>query len=121
MGGGPSPCGRTYPFLPRGIYGRIDDQFTIRGENIYPSAIDEVVSGLAQYGGEHRIIVSREESMDTLVVQVETLTDLEARRTAIEQFRQLGGPLRTTLGVNTEVVVLPRRHLRAVRAQEPSG
>jgi len=36
----PNPCGRTYPRLPQGIFGRIDDMFTIRGENIYPSEID---------------------------------------------------------------------------------
>src|SRR5439155_676126 len=34
----PCPCGRTYPRLPDGLYGRIDDMFIVRGENIYPSA-----------------------------------------------------------------------------------
>jgi phenylacetate-CoA ligase len=63
--------GRTYPFLPRGIYGRIDDMFIVRGENIYPSAIDEVVMSDPGYGGEHRIVISRTDTMDSLVVQVE--------------------------------------------------
>src|SRR2546427_12853032 len=31
----PCPCGRTYPRLPRGLYGRIDDMVIVRGENIY--------------------------------------------------------------------------------------
>src|SRR5439155_232639 len=68
---GPSPCGRTYPYLPKGIYGRIDEMFTIRGENVYPSAIDEVVTALAGYGGEHRVVISREEAMDELAVRLE--------------------------------------------------
>jgi len=63
--------GRTYPFLPRGIYGRIDDMFTVRGENVYPSAIDDVVMAAPGYGGEHRIVISRASAMDTLAVQVE--------------------------------------------------
>jgi phenylacetate-CoA ligase len=63
--------GRTYPFLPKGIYGRIDDMFIVRGENIYPSAIDEVVMADPGYGGEHRIVISRTDTMDSLVVQVE--------------------------------------------------
>jgi phenylacetate-CoA ligase len=63
--------GRTYPFLPRGIYGRIDDMFIVRGENIYPAAIDEVVMSDPGYGGEHRIVISRTDTMDSLVVQVE--------------------------------------------------
>jgi phenylacetate-CoA ligase len=105
---GPSPCGRTYPILPRGIYGRIDDQFTIRGENIYPSAIAEVVSGLPEYGGEHRIIVSRDDAMDTLAVQVEYSALVAGDEAAIKRFRDIArDALRTTLGVNTEVVTFP--------------
>jgi phenylacetate-coenzyme A ligase PaaK-like adenylate-forming protein len=104
----PSPCGRTYPVLPNGIYGRIDDQFTVRGENIYPSAINDIVSNLAGYGGEHRIIVSREDTMDRLVVQVEHVSDLSADGDGVSSFRQLAKDrLRATLGVSTEVVVVP--------------
>jgi phenylacetate-CoA ligase len=105
----PSPCGRTYPVLPNGIYGRIDDQFTVRGENIYPSAINDIVSNLAGYGGEHRIIVSREDTMDRLVVQVEHFSsDLAGDGDGASSFRQLAKDrLRATLGVSTEVVVVP--------------
>jgi phenylacetate-CoA ligase len=106
---GPSPCGRTYPILPRGIYGRIDDQFTIRGENVYPSAISEIVADLAGYGGEHRIIVSREETMDTLAVQVEYATQLAADAAAVDAFRKAAEEaLRTTLGVSTHVIAVPQ-------------
>jgi phenylacetate-CoA ligase len=104
---GPSPCGRTYPMLPQGIYGRIDDQFTIRGENILPSAIDDVVSALPHYGGEHRILISRAAAMDVLTVQVEYdarvpgPAALEGLRTRAE------GELRRVLGVGAEVVLLP--------------
>jgi phenylacetate-CoA ligase len=101
---GPSPCGRTYPLLPRGIYGRIDDMFTIRGENVYPSAIDAVVTALPGYGGEHRILITREEAMDELTVQVEhdrtiaTPSDVETLR------RRAESALRTALGVGARVI-----------------
>jgi phenylacetate-CoA ligase len=105
---GPSSCGRTYPILPRGIYGRIDDQLTVRGENIYPSAIDEVVRVSAGYGGEHRVIVSRDKTMDELVVHVEYRRELESDPVAIETFRAFtADALRTTLGVGTQVVAVP--------------
>jgi phenylacetate-CoA ligase len=117
---GPTSCGRTYPYLPKGIYGRIDDQFTIRGENVYPSAIAEVVTGLAHYGGEHRIVISREDAMDTLVVQVEYASDINGQQTAIESFRNAAQlALRTTLGINTEVVPVPRNTLE--RAEHKSS
>ena len=54
----PNPCGRTYPRLPQGIFGRIDDMFTIRGENVYPSEIDAALNELPGYGGEHRIVIT---------------------------------------------------------------
>ena len=103
---GPSPCGRTYPILPRGIYGRIDDMFTIRGENVYPSAIDEVVMALPGYGGEHRIVISREEAMDELTVRVEYDAPTEARgQAAIAELRRRAeSELRTVLGVGASVI-----------------
>ena len=106
---GPGDCGRTYPLLPRGIYGRIDDQFTVRGENIYPSAIDDVVMALAGYGGEHRIIVSRDQAMDELMVEVEYSTEVRQEgEAAIHALgRRASERLRTVLGVGAKVVTVP--------------
>jgi phenylacetate-CoA ligase len=99
----PAGCGRTYPRLPRGIYGRIDDMFTIRGENIYPSAIDEVVMALPGYGGEHRILVSRERAMDELTVQVERAPDALDDEMLRERAE---ADLRRVLGVGAKVQVV---------------
>ena len=106
---GPSPCGRTYPYLPKGIYGRIDEMFTIRGENVYPSAIDEVVTALAGYGGEHRIVISREEAMDELAVRLEfDAATKSAGEHAIETLRRRAEEqLRTVLGVGARVIAVP--------------
>lgn len=97
--------GRTYPFLPRGIYGRIDDMFVIRGENVYPSAIDDVVMGCDGYGGEHRIVISRGATMDELAVQVE----FEPQGTALNEDAwraDLAERLRTVLGVGAKVAAV---------------
>ena len=45
--------------------------FTIRGENVYPSEVDAVMNQLAGYGGEHRIVITRDGAMDELLVRVE--------------------------------------------------
>lgn len=109
---GDNPCGRTYPRLPRGIYGRIDDQFTIRGENIYPSSIDEIVAALSGYGGEHRIIVSREDAMDTLAVQIEYADGVAASVDGVSAFeRTAADALRRVLGVSTKVHGVPQNTL----------
>jgi phenylacetate-CoA ligase len=67
----PCPCGRTYPRLPRGIYGRADDMFVVRGENVYPSAIENVIRGIKGFGDEYRILITREQTMDEMIVQAE--------------------------------------------------
>lgn len=119
---GPGKCGRTYPVFPRGIYGRIDDMLTIRGENIYPSAIDDVVMALAGYGGEHRIIVSRDRTMDELTVEVEYDSDLaKLGESAIAGLGKMASDrLRTVLGVGAKVIPVPpgtfdRTQLKAQR------
>lgn len=100
--------GRTYPFLPRGVYSRIDDMFIVRGENIYPSAIDNVVMRASGYAGEHRIIITRETSMDKLVVQVEHESAPTPDGGLDAWSEQLAGQLRSVLGVGALVVPVPR-------------
>ena len=105
---GPSECGRTYPILPDGVYGRIDDMFQIRGENIYPSEIDAVLNELTGYGGEHRIIISREGAMDELLVQFDASEEVYGQgEQATSVLQKLASEsLRKVLGVRakTEVV-----------------
>jgi len=105
----PNPCGRTYPRLPSGIFGRIDDMITIRGENVYPSEIDAVVSGLADYGGEHRIVITRESSMDELLVRIEAAPGLfERGADAPGAMRtQAGARLQKVLGLRALVDIVP--------------
>lgn len=66
------PCGRTYPRFPHGIIGRIDDMLVIRGENVYPSAIEEAIRGfVGELSGEFEIVVRKERHMDELTVRLE--------------------------------------------------
>lgn len=68
----PCPCGRTYPRFPYGVIGRIDDMLVIRGENVYPSAIEEAIRGfVGELSGEFEIIVRKERHMDELIVRIE--------------------------------------------------
>ncbi|PBC53112.1 phenylacetate--CoA ligase [Rhodococcus sp. ACS1] len=102
-----NPCGRTYPKLPRGVYGRIDDMIHIRGENVYPTEIDNVLRNVEHYGGEHRVVVTRTGSMDELTVQVECAHPTTTP-TALEQFEKLvGSELQATLGLRVSVETFP--------------
>jgi phenylacetate-CoA ligase len=117
-----NPCGRTYPRLPQGIFGRIDDMFTIRGENIDPSEIDAALNQVAGYGGEHRIVITREAAMDELLLRVEPADGIHrGGGEAVEAFRgDIARKLQTVLGVRTRVEVaapgsIPRTDFKARR------
>ena len=101
---GPSPCGRTYPVLPKGIYGRIDDMFTIRGENVYPAAIDEVLTGLPRL--RRRAPDPRQPRGDDGQARRARRAHAPAPTSTRFQARAQEA-LRTTLGVSTAVVAVP--------------
>jgi phenylacetate-CoA ligase len=106
---GPNPCGRTYPRLPQGIFGRIDDMFTIRGENVYPSEIDAALNETPGYGGEHQIVITREAAMDELLLRIEV--DLEGE-SALEQFRASAAHrIQKMLGLRTRAEIVPKGSL----------
>ncbi|MBI2217868.1 MAG: phenylacetate--CoA ligase family protein [Candidatus Rokubacteria bacterium] len=103
----PCPCGRTYPRLPLGLYGRIDDMLVVRGENVYPSAIEDTLRAIPGFGGEFRVIVSRRATMDELLVRAEyadTHADERARAALQAAMRER---LRARLGVNPVVELVP--------------
>jgi phenylacetate-CoA ligase len=103
----PCPCGRTYPRLPHGLYGRLDDMVIVRGENIYPSAIEDTLRAIAGFGGEFRVVISRREAMDDLLIRAEyaaSHADEPARRTLVATMRER---LRARLGVHPRIELVP--------------
>jgi phenylacetate-CoA ligase len=101
----PCPCGRTYPRLPEGLCGRTDDMFIVRGENIYPSAIEDVLRAIDGFGGEFRIVISRREAMDELLVRAELASTHAHLKETIE--RTMRERLQARLGVRPIVELLP--------------
>jgi len=89
------------PRLPNGIYGRADDMFVVRGENVYPSAIEDVIRAIPGCGDEFRIIITREKTMDELVLQVEHVPDATPQQVA-QTGRKLAAGLQTR-GLRTAV------------------
>ncbi len=106
------PCGCPYAKLSGGILGRVDDMFTVRGVNLYPSQIEEIVRrhpSVTEFVIERR----RARQMDevTLVLECADGGGVGERVEA---------ELRTALGVRIGVRVvgadtLPRPELKARR------
>ncbi|MEY2532520.1 MAG: phenylacetate-CoA ligase [bacterium] len=96
----PEPCPAGHPgrWLPRGILGRSDDMVVIRGMNVFPSAVEQILrefDGL----GEFRITFYTEpRAMDEVKVEVEIARPTDAR--AIQ------ARLRQRLGLRVRIVPL---------------
>ena len=103
----PCPCGRTYPRLPDGLYGRIDDMLVVRGENVYPSAIEDVLRAVEGFGGEFRVIVSRREAMDELLVRAEYAGSHASPEAQARLRAAMAERLRARLGVRPLVELVP--------------
>ncbi len=64
-------CGSIFPMHDR-ILGRSDDMFIVRGVNVYPSHIDEILSGIPEVGSEYQIILERgQDGKDYMTIKVE--------------------------------------------------
>ena len=73
----PCSCGRALARLKDGILGRVDDMVSIRGNNVYPSSIEEALRsfiGIAEY----RITVVTRRAMQQLKIELEPIAGADA-------------------------------------------
>lgn len=98
-------CGRTFIRMNKPS-GRSDDMMIIRGVNVFPSQIEEVLLKVsAGITPNYQIIVDRENNNDTLDVNVEMSEDLLFDDVkSIEKIeRKIVGELRSVLGIGAKV------------------
>ena len=87
---GGCPSGHPGSWLPRGILGRTDDMVVIRGMNVFPSAIEQLLRE-SDGVGEFRITFYNEPSaMDEVKVEVELTDALSARAIQARMRQRLG-------------------------------
>lgn len=63
-------CGRWFARAEGGILGRADDMLVIRGNNVFPSAIEEVLRSFKEVA-EYRLVVDRSEALAELEIEIE--------------------------------------------------
>jgi len=76
-------CGRKHRRLDR-IQGRSDDMFIIKGVNIFPIQVEQVLMNIPEVGNNYLIVLQRDNNVDNMIVRVE-VTD----RTFVEDMRHL--------------------------------
>lgn len=98
-------CGRTFVRMNKPT-GRSDDMMIIRGVNVFPSQIEEVLLRIAEgVTPNYQIIVGRENNTDTLDINVEMTEKLFADDVkSIEKIeRNIVSDLRSVLGIGAKV------------------
>ncbi len=66
----PCPCGRTFRRMER-VTGRSDDMLIIRGVNVYPSQIEQVLMEVPMVAPHYQVVLTKRGSMDHVEVHVE--------------------------------------------------
>lgn len=97
-------CGRTLPRMER-ITGRTDDMMIIRGVNVFPSQIEEVLLKIEEVEPHYLLVLTREGRMDNLEVQVEVspgmFSDEVRKLEAVEE--KIRARLSSALGIRVAV------------------
>lgn len=111
----PCACGRTLARIKGGVLGRADDMLTVRGVNLYPSALDNLIRALPAIL-EYEVEIRRVAELDELLLKVEVVES--ASFGEIE--RALRSAFRTQLNIRVNIVPaargsLPRYEFKARR------
>ena len=98
----PCKCGRTFCRMDN-LSGRSDDMLKIRGVNVFPSQIEEVVLSFSELGPHYEIVVERDGYSDKLTVRVELLKNTDSFKELEDLERKVKNKLRVILGLDAKV------------------
>ena len=114
-------CGRTHLRILR-IAGRNDDMLIIRGVNVYPSQVEDVLVGRPRIAPHYQLVVERSGTLDRVSIEVEVEPGVPAEAFAAVA-RDVAHHVKSLVGITTEVVVkkpgeIPRSQGKAVRVRD---
>ena len=113
---GVCPCGRTFRVLEGGVLGRKDEMIIIKGVNVFPNVLTNVVETHIQPGDDYRIEVYEEKSINEIKIKLEIKE--KGRREEIQRVIQDETKRKLNLRVEVEVVPtgsLPKFDYKAKR------
>ncbi len=100
----PCKCGRTTVRMEN-LSGRSDDMLKIRGVNVFPSQIEEVILGTEGLGPHYEIIVERDGYADKLSVRVELATATDSFKVLENIEKTVKNKLKVMLGLDAKVIL----------------
>lgn len=113
---GNCPCGRSYPRIDV-ILGRTDDMVKVKGVNIFPGQIEDILKELADASSEYQVFIDHMEGKDQMTVFVETAVEGDERKEFEKAIKDLF-KMRIGVGVIPKAVSigeLPRSEKKSTR------
>jgi phenylacetate-CoA ligase len=99
-------CGRTWRWIKGGVLGRTDQMVTVKGTNVYPTAIQALLGEIPDLSERVEVHIDREGNFDKVSVKVEANAATEAKSYAGLQ-AQAEELLRRKIGVRIPVECVP--------------
>ena len=93
----PATGDNRFLLLEGGVLGRVDDMVVIRGVNIYPTAVEQILRSFPEID-EYRILAHRNGEMDQLSIEIED---------RLSQPERVSQALQLKLGLRIEVKLAP--------------
>jgi phenylacetate-CoA ligase len=108
----PCVCGRTLARHSK-VYARTDDMIIVRGINIFPSQVEDVLMEVEGVEPHFQIVLDRRGSLDEMVVQIEVEPSFfpDAMRRLVEFERHVEDRLQSELGVRARVKLVESKSL----------
>ena len=104
---GPCPCGRTSRKIAR-LMGRTDDMLIIRGVNVFPSQVEDVLVRIEGVHPQYLIVVDRQGNLDTMEIKVEVTEKLFSDQVrGLEALRdKIHHQIKTMLNVSAKITLV---------------
>ena len=112
---GECPCGCRFPRLDT-IKGRTDDMMKIKGVNVFPSQIEEILQSFPEVSSEYQIRISHLDGKDTMRIYVETNGHVDFQDLA----NRIAATIKSRIGFTplvkvVEIGLLPRSEKKTKR------
>jgi phenylacetate-CoA ligase len=88
------------------ITGRSDDMLIVRGVNLFPTQVEELILRVAGLAPHFQLVLSRPKRLDELTVRVEARPDAASADERLRSEQALAGLIKETIGVTAAVAVL---------------
>ena len=104
---GTCACGRTHRRIDR-IVGRSDDMLILRGVNVFPSQIEQVITEFPEIAAQYQIILTTKGSLDRVELDVETVPDFpfDEIRKLEDLKRRLAAELKSNLQIAVDIKIV---------------